>query len=95
MLRTLNETQGRGGNRSKWENMIQWARNNLAKEGHIARPADSARGRWKLTEGGLKKSASFKHEASPITYSDEVPETVIEGAKIQVFVNLYERRASA
>ena len=32
MERTLDEAQGHGGGRRKWENMVQWARNSLAKK---------------------------------------------------------------
>jgi 5-methylcytosine-specific restriction protein A len=54
LTQSLDEAQGQGGARSKWENMVQWTRNNLAKTGLVERPAPNERGNWKLTEKGTR-----------------------------------------
>jgi 5-methylcytosine-specific restriction enzyme A len=95
MARTFNELQGHGGDRPKWRNMVQWARNALAKEGLISRPTKDNRGHWKLTGSGFAKAARNAVTKLPIVYPDEVSNTVIEGAKKKVIVNRYERRATA
>lgn len=59
LTQSLDQAQGRGGSRSKWENMVQWARNNLAKSELIERPTGANRGRWKLTEKGVQVAESL------------------------------------
>ena len=93
--RTFNEAQGHGGDRPKWRNMVQWARNDLAKDGLIFRPTKNDRGRWKLTSSGFAKAARIAFTKLPIVYPDEVSSAVVEGAKKKVTVNRYERRATA
>ncbi|MBB3005805.1 winged helix-turn-helix domain-containing protein [Cupriavidus alkaliphilus] len=97
MERTLDEVQGYGGNRPKWENMVQWARNSLAKKHELRRPADGvARGVWKLTEKGSLRAVGMSPPQSiraVSVYPDEVSGTVWEGAKRSVLVNVYERNA--
>jgi 5-methylcytosine-specific restriction endonuclease McrA len=53
MNSSLDEVQGSGGSRSKWQNMLQWSRNNLAKSGLVRRPNSGEQGTWILTEQGM------------------------------------------
>jgi len=95
MQRTLDQTQGHGGKRPKWENMVQWARNSLAKKSELQRPGEGvSRGLWRLTEKGRLRAAKLgMSQFVPVTsvYPDEVTDTVPEGAKRSVLVNVYER----
>ncbi|WP_439683260.1 5-methylcytosine-specific restriction protein A [Cupriavidus oxalaticus] len=97
MERSLDEVQGYGGSRPKWQNMVQWARNSLAKKQELLRPADGvARGVWKLTEKGTSRAAGMSPLPliDPIAvYPDEVSGTVWEGARRSVLVNVYERNS--
>jgi 5-methylcytosine-specific restriction protein A len=95
MTQTLDDLQGHGGNRAKWHNMVQWARNSLAKDRLLARPTPGERGSWKISDRGMQKAASLLENEFHESYPDEVPNTVIEGARKQVLVNIYERKASA
>ena len=94
MERTLDEAQGHGGGRRKWENMVQWARNSLAKKFELERPkAYGSRGVWVLTEMGILRAANLVASSLPAGdfYPDEVPVGVWEGAKTSVMINKYER----
>lgn len=95
MGKTLDQVQGYGGGRLKWENMVQWARNSLARKLDLHRPGEVlSRGLWKLTEQGMLRAASLKvSQFVPMVpiYPDEVASTVPEGARRSVLVNVYER----
>jgi 5-methylcytosine-specific restriction protein A len=95
MERTLDAVQGYGGNRRKWDNMVQWARNSLAKKGYLLRPdKGDPHGVWTLTENGMLAAQTLSPlaPAADITiYPDEVPSTVPEGTRRSVLVNVYER----
>jgi len=47
-----------GRPRSKWENMVRWARRKLAEKGHLA---SSPRGVWQITDAGRALVASLAH----------------------------------
>lgn len=95
MKRTLDEVQGYGGSRRKWENKVQWARNSLAKKGYLLRPSvGDPHGVWTLTEKGMVAAQSLSplvRAATVAIYPDEVPSTVSEGSRRSVLVNVYER----
>lgn len=95
MKRTLDEVQGHGGSRRKWENMVQWARNSLAKKGYLLRPSNGdTAGIWTLAEAGQAAAQSLSpltHAAPIAIYPDEVPSTVSEGSRRSVLINVYER----
>jgi DNA-binding PadR family transcriptional regulator len=57
-----------GKGRSKWENVVRWARNDLVKEKKLD---GSQRGVWKLTEAGRKELAEV--EAEEVTQRGFVP----------------------
>lgn len=60
MQRSLDEVQGYGGERRKWDNMVQWARNSLAKKGFVLRPSSGTpHGVWTLTEKGSSMAAGL------------------------------------
>jgi 5-methylcytosine-specific restriction protein A len=94
MSRDLNRDPKYGGKEPRWNIMVQWARESLAKAGLLSR---SNRGRWKLTELGFAEARKVLSSKLPIVYPDEISSlaTVIEGAKKQVIVNRYERSTTA
>ena len=98
MKRTLDEVQGYGGNRRKWENKVQWARNSLAKKGYLSRPKNGDQhGLWTLTDSRMNAAKTLPpltRPAAPV-YPDEVSDTVNEGARRSVLVNVYERSEQA
>ena len=50
--RTRDEELGDGRDEPVWNNRVQWARNELRKQGELA---PSRRGYWRLSEKALKK----------------------------------------
>lgn len=48
---TLGECNGGESTGKKWDNNVQWARNDLRKAGHLAR---FAHGWWQLSEQGVR-----------------------------------------
>ena len=46
---------GTGAHRSKWENMVRWARRKLVEHGHID---NSVHGRWTLTSTGKREAGN-------------------------------------
>jgi len=71
-----------------YQNEIRWARQELAIEGVIARPTESARGIWKLKDGLL---LSDQDERTEFAESDTYPEGTVK----KLYVNAYERSAQA
>ena len=53
----LSERIGDGSGRSKWNNMVQWARNDLVKAGWIDK---TTRNLWQLTSAGLRRAEKLK-----------------------------------
>ena len=51
-----------GRERSKWENMVRWARNDLRKKGLLA--DKSKRGTWELTQAGIDRAKELTAEIS-------------------------------
>jgi 5-methylcytosine-specific restriction enzyme A len=90
---TRNDVSGDGNSTPIWNNRVQWARNSLRKAGLLE---DSPVGYWQLSESGVAEArmalpSSVRH----ISFPDEVPETIVEGAQRKVSVNAYERSAIA
>ena len=76
-----------------WNNMVQWARRKLKERGYLS---TAPRGYWQLSEVGIEKAKPLSTgRLFHVPYPDEIPDTVIEGAKRKVAVNAYERSASA
>jgi 5-methylcytosine-specific restriction enzyme A len=98
-LSELEQTQSRnailadGRNEPFWNNMVQWARRKLNERGYLS---TAPRGYWRLSAVGVEKAKPLSTgHLRHISYPDEIPETVIEGAKRRVAINAYERSVSA
>jgi 5-methylcytosine-specific restriction protein A len=71
MSYSLDQVQGSGGARSKWENIVQWSRNNLAKTGLLIRPSAGNRGTWELTEKGIAEAKLLSDGLSETSHSND------------------------
>lgn len=98
-LSDLEQTQSRnsilgdGRDEPFWNNMVQWARRKLNERGYLS-PAP--RGYWRLSAVGIERAKPLSTgHLFHVSYPDEIPETVIEGAKRKVAINAYERSAFA
>ncbi|ESN15811.1 hypothetical protein L370_01872 [Enterobacter sp. MGH 24] len=83
-----------GSNRLQWNNMVQWARNQLVDYKYLHNAKESGHGIWKLTQDGIKKAESLSTKLE-IGYPDDVSETFYEGAVKRIKVNKYERSKTA
>ena len=73
--------------------MVQWARRKLNERGYLS-PADH--GYWRLSSVGIEKAKPLSTgHLFHVSYPDEIPEAVIEGAQRKVSINAYERSATA
>lgn len=52
-----------GTGRSRWNNMVQWARRKLNDRGYLA---DSPRGSWRLSESGISAASRLQHKYSKL-----------------------------
>lgn len=88
-----NSVLGDGREEPFWNNMVQWARRKLKERGYLA---PTPRGIWQLSDLGIEKAKPLSTGyLSHIAYPDEIPESVIEGAKRKVAINAYERSTAA
>ena len=62
--------------RSKWDNMVRWARNDLRKSGYIS--SDSPRGIWQLSNSGIiaAQRVSLKHRGLQISLNIDTSKQV-------------------
>jgi len=95
------ELKGDNEGRTKWENMVRWARQKLLDRGLLL---GSHRGVWQISDDGLaflraeqEAQAEAAAVASDTSFPDEVASTTqfLEGALKRVYVNAYERNPTA
>lgn len=83
-----------GTSRSSWNNRVQWARNALVKNGCLLNASTAGRGIWEISDRGEAKASQLTKKIA-VSYPDDIPEMFFEGAKKQIFVNVYERNKNA
>lgn len=92
-LQTRDDLRGDGNNTPIWHNYVQWARATLVKNGYLDK---SERGIWRLSKKGLEKATCLPNNIDgQLSSPDEISEDVIEGAKLKIVINKYERNPRA